>query len=403
MTAQSVLIITLPPLTGGVPDKARILIQHLRSLGHAVTVAHFATLSDYPDLVVPSWKILSARRPMVREGICFGDVPCLSIGCRFPELEFPYYLSSKRWQDVISEYDRHIVVTGTVLTANMIAKLGMPHLVWCAGTMIEDRIDRRQSMPLPRRLFDQTILSPILRVMEKNILMADGHFMAVSEYTRNSMVAVGLDDKKISKTPIPVDVIRFHPPAMPPEQGVIGFAGRPEDGRKNLSLLFSALKVLLDQKQNVSLQLTGSPSAQLTREIERLDLAEHVSWSGWLNADELPEFYQSLDVFVIPSLQEGLNMAGIQAMASGVPVVSTHCGGPEDYVIDGKTGSLVGFDAAEMAAAVAAIVSDRGNRDVLGANARHYVETNYSMDDFAKNISDSWFRVWGDRPDSGLS
>ena len=46
---QSVLVTTLPPLTGGVPDKARILVRDLRDLGYRVTVAHYATYRDYLD------------------------------------------------------------------------------------------------------------------------------------------------------------------------------------------------------------------------------------------------------------------------------------------------------------------------------------------------------------------
>lgn len=73
MTSQSILIITIPPIAGGVPDKARILVNHFRDLGHEVTVAHYATLSDYADLVVPSWQIFFretsgfAKRNLLRQ------------------------------------------------------------------------------------------------------------------------------------------------------------------------------------------------------------------------------------------------------------------------------------------------------------------------------------------------
>ncbi len=123
MVSHSILIITIPPLTGGVPDKARILVNHLRDLGHTVTVAHYATLSDYADLVVPSWQSFSGKRPGLKEGTCFDDFPCITIGCRFPELEFTYYRSSPQWREVIGKFDRHIVITGTVLTAHTISKM----------------------------------------------------------------------------------------------------------------------------------------------------------------------------------------------------------------------------------------------------------------------------------------
>jgi len=400
MTSHSILIITIPPLTGGVPDKARILVNHLRNLGHEVTVAHYATLSDYADLVVPSWQSFSGKRPSLRDGTCFDDFPCISIGCRFPELEFTYYRSSPQWRELIEKFDRHIVITGTVLTAHTISKMGLPHLVWCASTMLEDRIDRRRAMKLPRRLFDRLLVSPILRGMEKMILNGTGRFMGVSNYTRRTLVAAGGQTDRVSVMPIPIDLDRFQPPMTPGIPGTIGFAGRPEDGRKNLLLLFEALKLLRDQGKDISLKLTGDPSPQLKNEIERQGLNDHITWTGWLNQEDLPAFYQSLDVFVIPSFQEGLNIAGLQAMASGVPVVSTRCGGPEDYVIENETGRLVGFGALEMANTVATLIDDRDSRDRLGSNARKFVEDHFSHDRFAACLADAWEEVWGDRPET---
>ena len=400
MVSHSILIITIPPLTGGVPDKARILVNHLRDLGHTVTVAHYATLSDYADLVVPSWQSFSGKRPGLKEGTCFDDFPCITIGCRFPELEFTYYRSSPQWREVIGKFDRHIVITGTVLTAHTISKMGLPHLIWCASTMLEDRIDRRRTMKLPRRLFDRLFVSPILRGMEKKILIGAGRFMGVSNYTCRTLVAADGKTDRVSVTPIPIDLERFQPAKTPATPGGIGFAGRPEDGRKNLPLLFEAVKLLRDQGKDSSLKLTGNPSPQLQSEIKRQGLTDHITWTGWLKQEDLPAFYQGLDVFVIPSFQEGLNIAGLQAMASGVPVVSTRCGGPEDYVIDNETGRLVGFDASEMATAVTTLIEDRETRDRLGVNARRFVEDHFSHDRFAACLADAWEEVWGDRPET---
>ena len=59
-----------------------------------------------------------------------------------------------------------------------------------------------------------------------------------------------------------------------------------------------------------------------------------------MNREGLRDMYRSLDVFVLASHREGLALVGIEAMACGVPVVSTRCGGPEDYIKDGVTGYL---------------------------------------------------------------
>lgn len=394
----SILIMTLPPLTGGVPAKAHILAEHLRSRGHRVTVSHYATLRDYPELVVPSWQLLSGRRPQTRHGRCFGDFPCVAVGCRFPELEFTYYRMTPSWRDLIERHDRHIAVGGTVLVSYPLAVSGVPHLVWCASTMIEDRIDRRRSMPWARRLFDRFVIGPVQRAMEIEILKGPAHFMAVSSHALRSLVGAGGVAERFSRVPIPVDVHRFTPPESPSDPGIVGFAGRTNDPRKNLPLLFGAVKHVLDRGGKVSLRLTGNGTPALQQLARRLGIADKVTWTGWLRPDELPQFLRELDVFVIPSSHEGLNLAGVEAMACAVPVVSTRCGGPEDYVVDGETGVLVASEPGAMAGAIDTIVGVRETRDRMGQNARALAERNFSHGHFESALADAWQQTWGDRP-----
>ncbi len=396
--SKSILVITLPPLTGGVPDKTKLLVRHLRKLGHRVTVSHYATYTDYPELVVTLWQLLKGKKPKTRSGVCFEDFPCISVGCWLPEFEFTYYQMSDYWRKLINEHQRHIVVGGTILTSYAITSLGIPHLVWCASTMIEDRIARRHSMPLPRRILDQFIISPIQFYMEQKILNGKAQLMAVSSYTLRSLTDIGCKTEQISKVPIPVDLEKFKPPFTAPKPGVIGFAGRPEDPRKNLALLFHTLKILLKKNKSFKLILTGSPQKSLEYLAYELGISEHIFWKGWLTGTDLPSYYHEIDIFVIPSTQEGLNIAGLQAMASAIPIVSTQCGGPEDYVIDGKTGTIVSFDPDNMASAICAITDNRKKRNELGRNARQFVEKNYNQERFEQSFAHSWHQIWGDQP-----
>ncbi|MAV86651.1 MAG: hypothetical protein CMM67_00235 [Rhodospirillaceae bacterium] len=395
---DSVLIITIPPLTGGVPDKAKILCHHLRKLGYQVTVSHYATYTDYPNLVVTLWQLLRGKQPKISYGKCFDDLNCISVGCRLPELEFTYYLPSKAWSTVINNYQRHIVVGGTVLTSYFLSYLGLPHLVWCASTMMEDRLERQRSMPLIRKIVDRFIVCPVQHFMEQKILRGNGHLMAVSSYTRRTLISAGGHPEKISSLPIPVNLEFFIPPSDAPKPRVIGFAGRGGDPRKNLNLLFLTLKYLNEFNSNFKLLLTGDVELTFKPLIERLGILNKVSWTGWLEDNNLKNFYQKLDIFVIPSIQEGLNLSGLQAMACAVPVVSTRCGGPEDYVINDVTGSLVSFDAKEMASAILSITEDREKRIKMGKNARKFVEENYSHKQFEQSLEKVWYKIWGDKP-----
>ncbi len=375
---------------------AELMAQLLQRLGHKVTIAYYATLTDEPDLVVPSWHLLSGRRPTVRSVKCFDEFAGISVGCYMPELEFTYYRNTRRWRDLVREHDRHIAVGGTVLVANPLVMLGVPHMTWCASTMLEDRVARRAAMPVARRIFDRYILGPVQHRMEKRILAGSGRFMAISSYTRKTMIMAGAQPDAISIVPVPVDLDMFTPSLESPRPAEIGFAGRIGDPRKNIGLLLRAISILAHRKISVKLKLTGDQSPELCELAAKLDIAGQVEWSGWLTKADLSNFYRSLDVFVFSSSQEGLGISGIQAMACGVPVVSTRCGGPEDYVVDEVTGKLAGNTPEELANAIAWTIADRGRRAVLGTKARALMEEKYGGAAFENNVAGVWHSTWGE-------
>jgi glycosyltransferase involved in cell wall biosynthesis len=389
-----VLVVTLPPFAGGVPAKCRVLVDHLRRRGHEVTVAYYATLSDHPELVAPSWT--PWRRPTTLERTVWDGVGAVAVGCRFPELEFPYYLPSERWDRLIKAHDRHIAVGGTVLASYPLVAAGLPHITWCAATMIEDRRDRRAAMPWPRRLIDEWVVGPVQARMERRILAGRGLIRPVSGHTARLFQSMGAGSCPVM--PIPVDCTRFHPPATPAVAGIVGFAARLNDPRKNLGLLIEAVALAVAGGADLRLRLAGDmPHDELAIRLSDPRLAERVDLVGELSLDQLPAFYAGLDIFAIPSHQEGFGIVGMEAMASGLPVVSTRCGGPEDYVIPGETGILVD-DSRDMAACLARLTADRALRNRLGVQARTLAETRYSHENFAATLAQAWAECWGDGP-----
>ena len=94
--------------------------------------------------------------------------------------------------------------------------------------------------------------------------------------------------------------------------------------------------------------------------------------------EELARLLSTLDVFVVPSQQEGLCLAALEAMAAGCPVVSTRCGGPEEFVQDGQTGFLSDASPESLAHAIARLVEDRELRARCAFGARALVERSYT-------------------------
>jgi len=86
--------------------------------------------------------------------------------------------------------------------------------------------------------------------------------------------------------------------------------------------------------------------------------------------DDVPRLLAAADVFVLPSRREGLGVAGLEAMASSLPVIGSRVGGIADYVAEGKTGFLCNpADPAEFAHAIDVLCNDVNLREEFGANA----------------------------------
>jgi len=393
MTGRRVLVVTLPPYAGGVPAKTRLLVDLLRRRGREVTVAYYATLSDEPALGAPLWRLPLGARPRVAARECFDGVPAVAVGAWLPELEFSYYWPSRRWREVIAQHDRYIATGGTVLASYPLRGAGVPHILWCASTMIEDRQDRRAAMPAWRQVFDRAVVGPVQGVMERQVLRGSVRLQVTSEHTRRHFAAMGRTLSTTTLMPVPVDTVRFAPPdsASP---GVIGFAGRIADPRKNVTLLLEAFALARTARPDLRLRLSGEATDALRATVRRLGLEAAVDFAGHLPDAALPDFYRSLDVFVIPSRQEGFGIVGIEAMACGVPVISTRCGGPEDFVAPGRNGLLTGFEAREMADHILEVVGDRAARQRLSAAARQTVVEGYSLAGFERSVEAAWQAVW---------
>ena len=234
------LVLTLPPYDGGVPAKARWLCEYLRRRGHDLTLAYYATFGRESDLNVPLWRLAAGQGPRCRKGTCFDNVASVAVGCWLPELEFTYYRPSARWDHLIATHQRHIAVGGTTLISYPLARAGIPHLTWCASSTDGDRSDRVRAMPWTRRIFDRAFITPRLRAMERHVLSGPGAIYGVSRYTAKALRSEAAR-APIGHLPIPVDIAALAPPAKSPRPGVVGFAGRLNDPRKNTPALIAAV------------------------------------------------------------------------------------------------------------------------------------------------------------------
>lgn len=353
------------------------IARALTARGLTPVLAHYEPYSVSPHLSVPSFR-LWRNRVGVELRRSLEDYETHAIGAWLPELEFTHYQATAHWRRVMDSCEAHVTVAGNVLAAMPYQQTGRPFLAWVATGWEEDRKDRVAArFPWPRKLLDRMVNGPVLRRQERRVLGA-GSILALSEYTRRTLDMIAGAPLTIGVLPMPVDVDHFQPRPAAVMPRRIGFFGRLEDPRKNLELLLAALARANHAGAALTALLIGTPDQRIGAMVRALGLDGRVEFLPYLPRSELRDWLQTLDVFALPSHQEGLCIAALEAMACGCPVVSTRCGGPEEFVIDGETGFLVGFDAAEMADALTRVVANRALRERLAEGARRRVETHYT-------------------------
>ena len=121
----------------------------------------------------------------------------------------------------------------------------------------------------------------------------------------------------------------------------------------------------------------GPLRTSLETQARSLGVEERVKFLGYRS--DITDLLADCDVFVLPSLYEGLPLSILEAMSAGKPVIATHIGGTDEAVIAGETGLLVPpADSAALAAAIRSVLTDRPLAQRLAAAGRARVEQEFS-------------------------
>jgi len=160
---------------------------------------------------------------------------------------------------------------------------------------------------------------------------------------------------------------------------VIGIVARL-DYYKDLPNLITSFQKVLTRINNAELWIVGDGNLRddVEHRLKVLGLKEKVKLWGWQK--DIAFFDRQIDVFVLPSLTEGISLALLEAMACGCPVVATRVGGNPEVVVDGQTGFLVPpKDPEAMAEAIITILQDKRMAQSMGEAGRRRVEEKFSL------------------------
>jgi len=228
-------------------------------------------------------------------------------------------------------------------------------------------------------------------------------FVTVSDWARRSLIDdYGIDAARISVVPFGTDVGRWARPA-PKRDGDpvrVLFVGG-DFARKGGEILLQAFAAVRDRCE-LHL-LTKDPVGQSPGVRVYRDIAP--------NSNELQQLYAMADIFVLPTLADCSPIAAVEAMASGLPVVSSTVGGIPEIVRHGETGLLVPpGDVQALAVALDTLIEDTARRRAMGGSGRSLVERNHDQAtnvrrilDIMTHVSDGYTGGVRPRPGAGAA
>jgi glycosyltransferase involved in cell wall biosynthesis len=177
---------------------------------------------------------------------------------------------------------------------------------------------------------------------------------------------------------------------------VVGFLGvfRPEKG---IEYFLQMAQRLAHQRPAVRFLAVGGESAvsdigwfpKMREYARELGIGHLVHFTG--TREDVPDLVKSMDVLVVPSLNEGFGRVIIEANAAGVPVVGANAAGIPEVIDDGRTGLLVPpADAASLTAAVVTLLDDQAWRLRLSRELPDYVRRRFSPDLQMRALQQAW-------------
>ncbi len=238
-----------------------------------------------------------------------------------------------------------------------------------------------------RRLVDRLLALPTYRLIAKSEAIADFyktvvHIPAWKVVTIRNGIDLSLYGNGIDGRAVRACI------GVPQNALLVGTIGRlsPEKGQ---DVLVEALRML---KRNVpdmrGIMAGDGPSRwQLERLVRSSGMQEIICLLGHRN--DVPALLSVMDIFVLPSHREGLPLALLEAMATGLPVVATDVGGCGEVIRDGHNGLLVAPGRPELiAGAIKRLACDEGLRRSLGHQARRTIEEHFSVDRMVRQIEE---------------
>jgi glycogen(starch) synthase len=230
------------------------------------------------------------------------------------------------------------------------------------------------------------------------------HVITCSHYMRGHVADVyGLDEARVDVIPNGIDPEDLQPSGdldalrarfAAPEDRLVLLVGRLVY-EKGFQDALAALPGLIRRLGNVRYLVAGSGTheAQLKAQAQKLGIAEHGTFLGWIGDDVLHSLYRIADLTVVPSIYEPFGLVALEAMASGCPCIVADTGGLREVVPNRDVGLRFRAESPRsLAHWVARVLTDEELRDRLVTEASEHV-LRFDWDEIAVQTAELYRRI----------
>ncbi|MBS1989154.1 MAG: glycosyltransferase family 4 protein [Cyanobacteria bacterium SZAS LIN-3] len=366
-----------PPETGfgGIATFTRHLAMGLKALGHDVEVVCLAkeTARTLDDDGVPVHRVL----PFAFKS------KLATVDCFMPYSKYLITASTALWHKFAQLHDQKPF--DVVDTPELLAEGIMPAITRVAPLVI--RLYTPHSKFIAEKLhnvsasFDHQNVAMIERIamLQADVLTSPSKDLA--EFVAGDL-NVPLESIEIVQNPLDTSV--FCPEgdkALPPTDKLrVVFVGRLEE-RKGITYLVEAIPRVTSQFKNVEFVIIGDDTAtahggtsvlaQLKDSLKRSGSEGYVTFIDRIALADLPKYYRSADISIVPSVYDNSPYTALEAMSCGRPVIGTSGGGTKEYVAHGESGLIIEpRDSEAIASALLSLLTNEGERLRLSQGAR---------------------------------
>jgi glycosyltransferase involved in cell wall biosynthesis len=221
-------------------------------------------------------------------------------------------------------------------------------------------------------------LAPWGQQLLRRVLQRCAVFIPVTSYWRDYYkTALGLTAQNVLVLPNPAELPDRIPDRHHAHPVKFVFCGRLGKRKGAFDCIQAFASLPPELRQRAELLMAGDGEIEQAQQLaDRLDVGKQVKTLGWISREQCDRLLQEADVFILPTNNEGLPLALIEAMCYGLPVVTTPSSGISDIVTSGKNGLLVmPGEVQQIGAAMQLLIQDETLRLSLGKAARETAES----------------------------